>query len=253
MQKSGTKGGPYGFAVAMSQYRKPGASRDIFRAGNETEARNLVKKLASKYGLTKDEMSGILIESQHVRARDTKEEDTGRLTYLHGLEQQIFTSKFTMNAFGEHVAAAMLRGDRQHMKEVLQKIYLESEGASARAEVRSEPMPTEDPISVGASVVDMDEPEPPPEALAAANLDERLSRADQRSAELLRAKRKKGAVRGSGRSSTSLSFGVSMWVVAFVLLNQPLGRLFDFVVLGDSEESREGAPYFPFLCFTFVW
>ena len=83
------------------------------------------------------------------------------------------------------------------MKEVLQKIYLESEGASARAEVRSEPMPSEDPISVGASVVDMDESEAPPEALAAANLDERLSRAEQRSAELLRSKRKKGAVRGS--------------------------------------------------------
>ena len=35
MQKSGTKGGPYGFAVAMSQYRKPGASRDIFRSAKQ--------------------------------------------------------------------------------------------------------------------------------------------------------------------------------------------------------------------------
>ena len=192
LQKSGIKGGPYGFAVEMSRLLHEDSG--IFRAGKEIQAQQLVKKLASKYGLTKNEMSGILIESQHVRSGIGLRQQP----YLHGLEQQIFTTKFTMNKFGEHVASTLKREKKRlHMKEVLQKIYLESKHASARAEVRSDPMPqTEEEPESAAMVANMDEREASPEAFASTSLDDRLNMAARRSESLL-AKKKKGAVRGS--------------------------------------------------------
>ena len=148
LKKKGTLGefrvgGPYEFAVKMSEYHKPGVDQDKF-----TE--EYVTKAAEQAGLTGEEMSRILVQTGHRRHKlksATAKREISLLkrekeyaAYTHGLEHEQFTSKFKHYNFGKYFVSEL--GRRYHLKEVLRKIYLEGAGASDRPEVYSAAQPS---------------------------------------------------------------------------------------------------------------